>query len=223
MCLQHSRSTTNFSPSSSSFHFLQTFDGTSSDPDITTTTSKWLLDPGAQKAESIAMGSSFYADRCSPNVEEFISSPVCVLPAKLGEEVSGAAEVEFLVSIRPLWMNYDLEFQLQVLFCYTPELLAGASAPTSTPDKPHASLTRPQRMGGCSHGFGLLTALDVGCPQEFFPYPAPYTIISGSFSLSFCSSPLRTSTISRVLFFAHISCILELVSLIFYSSSVPSQ
>lgn len=115
-------------------------------------------------------------------------------------------------------MNYDLDFQLQVLFCYTPGLFAGPSAPTSTPGKPHGALTRPQRMGGCSHGFGLLTALDVGSP---LPYPASRIIFSGSsLSLSALHHTTQYFHYFQGLFFAHSSCILELVSLIFF---IPRQ
>ena len=53
MCFPHSR-WYKLLPTLTQLPFLQILDGTSGDPDITTT--KWLLDPRVQKEESLTLG-----------------------------------------------------------------------------------------------------------------------------------------------------------------------
>lgn len=142
----------------------------------------------------------FLSDLCSPS----------------HEEVSGAAEVESQVSIRLHGMNSDLEFQLQELVCYTQGCQLGLQLPLAH----QASLMGPDQTIEDGRMFlWMRPAYCTGCRLSTRAcYTLPHTLSSLVLSLPFCSSSLRTSTISTILFFAHSSCILELV--FFF---IPSQ
>lgn len=133
--VQHSRGS--FFPPSPSFYFFRHLMG----PQVTLTSplAPPLPPPHAwsQSTESRKCHSGhhpFSAHRYFLSVETFPLWSVFSEP--WGEELS-SAEVESQFSIWLHWMNYGLEFQLQVLFCYTPGLCVGL------PQAQQASLTGP--------------------------------------------------------------------------------